>query len=100
MFPRKQMSSLQVMVAVMGQTFLLATLLMPLSFPGRMHVLPMCQGRKDGVLLSVNPQGQSQASQCLVKETGSACGEAALPPRRNRSTEPHSLPPLSPGAAP
>lgn len=83
MFPRKQMSIPQEMVAVMGQTFLLATPLMPLSFPGRTHVLSTCQGRKDGVLLSVNPQGQ-----CLVKETECACGEAALP---REETEAQSL---------
>lgn len=83
MLPRKQMSIPQEMVAVMGQTFLLATPLMPLSFPGRTHVLSTCQGRKDGVLLSVNPQGQ-----CLVKETGCACGEAALP---REETEAQSL---------
>lgn len=76
MFPHKQMSILQVMVAVMGQTFLLATLLMPLSFPGRTHVLSTCQGRKDRGPAQRKPTGTVPGFP--MPGEGCACREAAL----------------------
>lgn len=68
MFPRTQMSILQAMEAVMGLTFLLATRLSPSPFLAELMFCPRARAGRIGALLSVNPQGQSQASQCPGKD--------------------------------